>query len=70
MVVVFGLPLIMAANVAAVILFETYDAETMSEKARKQFLFEEHKQTLEELKGRRSSWAAGVHRDIADDIER
>jgi hypothetical protein len=54
---IFGLPLIMAANVGAVILFEQNDAETQEERAEKQLRFEIHRQAMIDLRKDRSAIA-------------
>lgn len=46
---IFGLPLIMAVNVGAVILFEQNDAVTQEQKAEKALRFKIHKEAMSEL---------------------
>lgn len=53
----YGLPLIFGLNVAAAILYEQWDAETLEEKAEKALRFEAHRQAIKDLKKERSGFA-------------
>ena len=54
---IYGLPLIMAANVGAVLLFLSNDAEIQPDRAKKQLRFEIYKQSIRELQDNRGQIA-------------
>lgn len=53
----YGLPIIMATNVAAVILYEQSDAETQQERAEAELTFEIHRQAIRDLRADRKAIA-------------
>lgn len=55
---IYGLPVIMAANVAAVVLYEQEDAQTQEDKAEKSMRFEVHREAMRQIKADRASMAA------------
>lgn len=57
LMLMYGLPLIFGLNVAAAILYEQWDAETLEEKAEKALRFEAHRQAIKDLKKERSGFA-------------
>ena len=61
----YGLPLIVAANVLAVILFERADADTQLQKAEDATVFEAHRQAIEDVKRARRGIAQDYKRSIA-----
>lgn len=67
---IYGLPVIMAANVAAVILFETHDAEMQRSKEESALLFEAHQRAMKNLADSRSAFADRMQQHIAQEIER
>lgn len=66
---IFGLPLVMAANVGGVLLYLSNDAETRLETAKKQLRFEVHKQAIKELTDQKSAVAASMKGDIARQLK-
>lgn len=53
----YGLPCIMAINVAGVIVYEQHDAETQEEAAEKAAMFEIHKTAIKQLRAERQALA-------------
>lgn len=53
----YGLPCIMAVNVAAVIIFEENDAETLEDKAEKAARFEIHKTAMKQIRADKQAMA-------------
>jgi hypothetical protein len=53
----YGLPCIMAVNVAGVIIFEENDAETLEDKAEKAARFEIHKAAMKQIRADKSAMA-------------
>lgn len=61
---IYGLPLIMAANVAAVLLYLSHDAEVQLDRAKKQLRFEIYRQSIRELADNQGQIAEGMKKDI------
>jgi hypothetical protein len=60
----YGLPAIVAANVAAVLYYLSNDAETQLDRAKKELRFEITRQALRELKDNEGAIAEGLKKDI------
>ncbi len=60
----YGLPAIVAANIAAVLYYLSNDAETQLDRAKKELRFEITRQALRELKDNESAIAEGLKKDI------
>jgi hypothetical protein len=67
-VLMVGLPVIMGLNVAAVILFEQWDAKTQENKARKAYLFEAHREAMGDIEADREGFAREYRTRIKDTI--
>lgn len=62
---IYGLPLVMAANVAGVLIYLSNDAETQLDRAKKTLRFEVTRQAIRELEDNMSAIAEGMKKDIA-----
>jgi hypothetical protein len=61
---IYGLPLIMAANVAGVLVYLSNDAEVQTDRAKKQLKFEITRQALRELRDNSSNIAESMKKSI------
>lgn len=61
---IYGLPVIVALNVAGALLFLSNDAELQVDRAKKQLRFEITRQALRELRDNQGSIAEGMKKDI------
>lgn len=61
---IYGLPLIMAANVAAVLYYLSNDSEVQLDRAKRELRFEIYRQSIRELTDNKGAIAEGMKRDI------
>lgn len=61
---IYGLPLVVAMNVAGVLLYLSHDSEAQIDRAKRQLRFEITRQALRELKDNQGSIAEGMKKDI------
>jgi len=66
--ILYGLPLIMAMNVAGVLLFQSNDSEVQLDRARRQADYEIHRQAIRDLTKDRGVIAEEMKRSIYDDL--
>lgn len=64
-ILIYGMPLVMALNVAAVLFFQYHDSESQIERARRELRHEIHRQALKELTNSAGSVAASIKKDVA-----
>lgn len=65
---IYGMPLVVAANVAAVLYYLSNDADTLIEQGKRQLRYEVTRQALKELSDSRGAVAEGMKRDIAREL--
>lgn len=65
---IYGLPLVMAANVAGVLVYLSNDAEVQTDRAKKQLRFEITRQAIRELRDNAGAIAEGMKRDIYKEL--
>lgn len=66
---IYGLPVIMAANVAAVLIFQSNDAEKQLDRSKRQLRFEIYDQAMKELHENRGAIAEGMKKDIYRELK-
>jgi uncharacterized membrane protein len=64
LLLLYGLPLIVALNVAGVLIYLSHDAEAQLDRAKSQLRFEITRQALRELHDNRGAIAEGMKKDI------
>lgn len=69
---IYGLPLIVALNVAGVLVFLANDSETQLDRAKRELRFEIYRQAIRELQDNQSAIAEGmkkdIYRELRDDV--
>lgn len=72
LILLYGLPILVALNVAAVLLYLSNDGETQIKREKQELKFEITKQALDELRNNKVSIAKGlkdsIYRELRDDV--
>lgn len=63
-VLIYGLPVIVALNIAGVLLYLSHDSEAQIDRAKRQLRFEITRQALRELRDNQGAIAEGMKKDI------
>lgn len=67
-VLIYGMPSIVAMNVAGFLAYEYFDSERSQKRAEREVIFEIHEQAMEEIANSRGSVAKELKSDIKDHI--